>query len=59
MANKNGCAIDGVGNNGDAPPSIKAMRGRIALQSTPCEIHPIAFFHFAKLWECARVLASL
>ena len=36
----------------------KAMRGLIALNSTSCEKH-YDLFGFAKLWECARVLAAL
>jgi RimJ/RimL family protein N-acetyltransferase len=35
------------------------MRGRIALQSTSCEIDWSADYVSRKLWECARVLASL
>jgi len=35
------------------------MRGRIALQSTTCKIDCSARYISRKLWECARVLASL
>ena len=38
---------------------MKAMRRRIALQSTSCEIQSDAFPVSRKLSECARVLASL
>jgi predicted aspartyl protease len=33
----------------------KAMRGRIALQSTACELQANVSPRFAQLWECARV----
>jgi hypothetical protein len=35
------------------------MRGRIALQKHCVRNYPGRCFRFAKLWECARVLASL
>ena len=38
---------------------MKAMRGRIALKNTLCEMRQDACFCFAKLSECVRVLAPL
>src|SRR2546428_4503102 len=50
--------IHNVTNNCTSP-TMKAMRRRIALQSTACKIYEHGCPILRKLWECVRVLAPI